>query len=162
MIDIKFLCLCFVPGVQNTARNQQAVCPLPHEELSWIIRDIEAQNRVDASNFGRLKQEFQAARVVGVSCAGQQGRLAYNNTLITKSNSTRFCQPLHPIRRKRVERPQSANQNANDDNATEDSETPLFPHRLPSIVPLSSAKPRWKPPFRPALQSFDRLQEIFA
>src|SRR5229473_6104387 len=135
MIHIEFRSFYFVLCVHNVMRNQQAICPLPHQELSRVVRGIKAKYGVRAFDAGRPNRELQAAGFSRLSSLRSQRSFANDKTRAAKANSIPFRQPTYSIRGERVEWPQRADQNSNDRNAAKDSQALLFPHCLQSVVP---------------------------
>ncbi len=120
--------------VHNVMRNQQAIRPLSHQELSRVAGGIKAQYGVRAFDAGRPKQELQAAGFSRLGSLRSQRCFADDKTGAAKANSIRFRQPTYSILGERVEWPQRADQNSNDRNAAKDSQALLFAHRLQFVV----------------------------
>src|ERR1700737_2223872 len=128
MIYIEFHCFHFVLFVHKIARYQQTIRILPHPKLSRIIWSIKTQYRVDLFDAGGAKQDLQAATVSRFSFSRQQSRFAYDNAVAVKPDSVCFWQPTDSVRRKKVEGPQSCDQNGNNRNSAQCSKAFLLMH----------------------------------
>src|ERR1700683_1614335 len=105
MIEIELAPFQPALRVHNVVPNQQTVRPLLHQELCWVFRLIEAQDRVRGFDGSGPQQELQGTGLWGRGLCSPQGLFAQKEASAIELNSICFLQPVNSVRWEGIEWP---------------------------------------------------------